>query len=134
MDTISNIIVAFAIDVVIGRFMLRFLFKQQEIAAQNKAKKILKEAEQEGEHLKKQRQLEAKVRFLQLKAEHEKETNQRNNSLNHRENSLRQKEQSLNQKLENVNREKQELDNVRKNLERLTELNEKKREEVEQLK
>jgi len=134
MDTIIYIILAFALGVVIGRFMLRFLFKQQEIAAQNKAKKILKEAEQEGEHLKKQRQLEAKERFLQLKAEHEKETNQRNNSLNQRENSLRQKEQSLNQKLENVNREKQELDNVRKNLERLTELNEKKREEVEQLK
>lgn len=134
MDTIIYIILAFALGVIIGRFMLRFLFKQQEIAAQNKAKKILKEAEQEGEHLKKQRQLEAKERFLQLKAEHEKETNQRNNSLNQRENSLRQKEQSLNQKLENVNREKQELDNVRKNLERLTELNEKKREEVEQLK
>src|SRR5690606_28747132 len=134
MDTIIYIILAFALGVIIGCFMLRFLFKQQEIAAQNKAKKILKEAEQEGEHLKKQRQLEAKERFLQLKAEHEKETNQRNNSLNQRENSLRQKEQSLNQKLENANREKQELENMRKNLERLTELNEKKREEVEQLK
>lgn len=134
MDTIIYIILALIVGVVIGRFMLRFLFKKQEIAAQNKAKKILKEAEQEGEHLKKQRQLEAKERFLQLKAEHEKETNQRNNALNQRENSLRQKEQSLNQKLENVNREKQELENMRKNLERLTELNEKKREEVEQLK
>ncbi len=128
------IIVAFALGVVVGRFILRFLFKKQEVAAQNKAKKILKEAEQAGEHQKKQRLLEAKEKFLQLKAEHEKETNQKNNTLNQRENSIRQKEQSINQKLENLNREKQELENTRKNLERLIEINEKKQEEVEQLK
>lgn len=131
---IIYILIGFAVGVVVGRFALRFLFKKQEIAAQNKAKKILKEAEQAGEHLKKQRMLEAKEKFLQLKAEHEKETNQKNNTLNQRENGIRQKEQSLNQKLENLNREKQELENTRKNLERLTEINEKKQEEVEQLK
>lgn len=128
------IIIALAIGVVIGRYALRVLFRKQEVAAQSKAKKILKEAEQAGEHLKKQRSLEAKEKFLQLKAEHEKETNQKNNALNQRENGIRQKEQSLNQKLEGLNREKQELDNTRKNLERLTEINEKKQEEVEQLK
>ncbi|GGH05678.1 ribonuclease Y [Parapedobacter pyrenivorans] len=133
MDIIY-IIIAFAVGVVIGRFALRFLFKKQEVAAQSKAKKILKEAEQTGEHLKKQRQLEAKEKFLQLKAEHEKETNQKNNALNQRENGIRQKEQSLNQKLESLNREKQELEGTRKNLDRLTEINEKKQEEVEQLK
>ncbi|WP_353131002.1 ribonuclease Y [Parapedobacter pyrenivorans] len=133
MDIIY-IIIAFAVGVVIGRFALRFLFKKQEVAAQSKAKKILKEAEQTGEHLKKQRQLEAKEKFLQLKAEHEKETNQKNNTLNQRENGIRQKEQSLNQKLESLNREKQELEGTRKNLDRLTEINEKKQEEVEQLK
>ncbi|MGV3761730.1 Rnase Y domain-containing protein, partial [Parapedobacter sp.] len=133
MDIIY-IIIALAVGVVIGRFALRSLFKRQEVAAQNKAKKILKEAEQAGEHLKKQRQLEAKEKFLQLKAEHEKETNQKNNTLNQRENSIRQKEQSVNQKLENLNREKQEVENQRKNLERLTEISEKKQKEVEQLK
>src|SRR5690606_28843961 len=116
------IIIAFVVGVVIGRFVLRLLFKRQEVAAQNKAKKILKEAEQAGEHLKKQRQLEAKEKFLQLKAEHEKETAQKNNTLSQRENSIRQKEQSVNQKLESLNREKQELENQRKSLERLTEI------------
>ena len=131
---IIYIIIAFAAGVVIGRFALRILFKKQEVAAQGKAKKILKEAEQTGEHQKKQRLLEAKEKFLQLKAEHEKETNQKNNTLNQRENAIRQKEQSLNQKLESLNREKLELEGTRKNLERLTEINEKKQEEVEQLK
>ncbi len=134
METIVYVIVALIAGILIGRFLLRLLFKKQETAAQNKAKKILKEAEQNAEHLKKNRLLEAKEKFLQLKAEHEKEVNQKNNTLNQRENSLRQKEQSLNQKLEAVNRERQELENNKKNLDRLVEINEKKQEEVDQLK
>src|SRR5690606_12396104 len=102
--------IAFVVGMAVGRFALRFLFKKQEVAAQSKAKKILREAEQAGEHLKKQRLLEAKEKFLQMKAEHEKETNQKNNALSQRESGIRQKEQSLNQKLENLNREKQELE------------------------
>ncbi|WP_257670379.1 ribonuclease Y [Parapedobacter tibetensis] len=133
MDIIY-IIAAFVVGVIVGRFILRLLFKRQEVGAQAKAKKILKEAEQSGEHLKKQRLLEAKEKFLQLKAEHEKEINQKNNTLNQRENGIRQKEQSINQKSESLNREKQEFETVRKNLERLTEINEKKQEEVDQLK
>lgn len=77
--------------------------------------------------------LEAKERFLQLKAEHEKEVNQKNNTIQQKENSIRQKEQSLNQRLENLNREKQELDNNRKKLDQLTELNIKRQEELEQM-
>ena len=138
METLTYIIlsalIALLVGIVIGRYLLRFLFKKQENSAQNKIKKMLKEAEIQGEHLKKQRILEAKEKFLQLKAEHEKEVNQRNNSLNQRENSTKQKEQALNQKQESLNREKQELDTNRKNLDRLVEINEKKQEEVDLLK
>ncbi|MFC6098766.1 ribonuclease Y [Olivibacter domesticus] len=134
MEIIIYVLLGIAIGVVIGRFLLRSLLKKQEIAAQNKAKRILKEAEQEAEMLKKNRLLEAKEKFLHLKAEHEREVNQKNNTLNQRENGIRQKEQSLNTKLEQVNREKQELDNSRKNLERQVEINSKKQEEVDHLK
>lgn len=134
MEIIVYVLLGIAIGVVIGRFLLRSLLKKQEIAAQNKAKRILKEAEQEAEMLKKNRLLEAKEKFLHLKAEHEREVNQKNNTLNQRENAIRQKEQSLNTKLEQVNREKQELDNSRKNLERQVEINSKKQEEVDHLK
>jgi len=134
MEIIVYVLLGIAIGVVIGRFLLRSLLKKQEIAAQNKAKRILKEAEQEAEMLKKNRLLEAKEKFLHLKTEHEREVNQKNNTLNQRENSIRQKEQSLNTKLEQVNREKQEFDNLRKNLERQVEVNTKKQEEVDHLK
>jgi len=128
------VLIGVAIGIAIGRYLLRSLLKKQEIAAQNKVKRILKEAEQEAEMQKKNRLLEAKEKFLQMKAEHEREVNQKNNSLNQKENSLRQKEQSLNAKLEHVNRERQELDNLRKNLERQIELNNKKQDEVDNLK
>jgi ribonuclease Y len=114
--------------------MLRALFKAQEISAQNKAKKILREAESSAEILKKDKLLEAKERFLQMKTEHEQEINSKNNVINQRENSIKQKEQSINQKLENFTRKEQELDSLKKNLERQAEISKKKQEEVDALK
>src|ERR1700754_4704046 len=115
--------------IVVGRFLLRKLFKDQEASAQNKVKKILKDAENDAEILRKNKLLEAKERFLQMKAEHEQEINAKNNDINQRGNEVKQKEQSFNQRLENLNRKESELDNVRKNLERPTEIATKKQEE-----
>ncbi len=135
MITIAiTIIISLVVGILIGRYLLQILLKKQEQAAHDNAKRIVKEAEQEGEHIKKKRLLEAKEKFLQMKAEHEKEVNQRNNSMTQKENSIRQKEQSINQKLENLNREKQEIDTAKKQLDKLVELNERKSEEVDQMK
>lgn len=134
LSTTISIIVSLLIGVVIGRYLLQLLFSKQVQAANEKSDSIIKEAEKQAEHLKKQRQLEAKEKFLQLKAEHEKEVNQRNNTVSQKENSIRQKEQSINQKLESLNREKQELDVKNKKVEQILEINEKKQEEVDQLK
>ena len=46
---IIGLLVGAIIGVFIGRFLLRKLFKDQEIAAQNKVKKILKDAESNAE-------------------------------------------------------------------------------------
>lgn len=129
-----SIIISLLVGILIGRYLLQMVFKKQERDANQRAESIIKEAEKQAEHTKRQRQLEAKEKFLQLKAEHEREITQRNNTLAQKENSLKQKEQSLNQKLENLNREKQELDKKSVKLDQLIELNEKKSEEVEQLK
>lgn len=131
---IGGVLASLALGIVIGRYLLRSLLKQQEIAAQNKAKKILRDAESNAEILKKDKLLEAKEKFLQLKAEHEQQVNSRNNEINQRENSIKQKEQSLNSKLENLNRKEQELDNHKANLEKQTALAVKKQEEVDLLK
>lgn len=134
MESILYIIIGLIIGVIIGRFLLRSILKKNEIAAQNKVKKILRDAEQEADHLKKNKLLEAKEKFLQLKAEHEREVNQKTNTINQKENSIRQKEQSVNQRLETINREKQELEGQKKNLDRLVDVNNKRAEEVDVLK
>ncbi len=131
---IFALIAGLGIGIVVGRFLLRNLLKGQEVAAQNKVKKILKDAENNAEILKKNKLLEAKEKFLQLKAEHEQEVNAKNNSINQRENTMKQKEQSVNQRMENFNKKEQELDKQKINLEKQTELAVKKQEEVEVLK
>ncbi|MFD1631244.1 ribonuclease Y [Pseudopedobacter beijingensis] len=127
-------IIAFGIGIIAGRYLLRQLLRQQEVAAQAKVKKILKDAESNAELLKKNKLLEAKEKFLQMKTDHEQEVNQRNQNVAQKENTLKQKEQSLNQKLENQNRKEQELDNQRKKLDHQLEIVEKKQEEVEVMK
>ncbi|WP_400261111.1 ribonuclease Y [Sphingobacterium sp. SG20118] len=134
MDIAIYIILSLIVGIAIGRYLLALLFSKQTEEAQEKVKSIIKEADQEAEHLKKKKLLEAKEKFLQLKSEHEKEVSQRNNTISQKENTLRQKEQSVNQKLENLNREKVDLDITRKQLDKLVEINEKKSEEVELLK
>jgi ribonucrease Y len=131
---IIGVLIGVPTGIVIGRYLLRKLFRDQEVAAQNKVKKILKEAEINAEILRKDKLLEAKERFLQLKAEHEQQINEKNNNINQRENGVKQKEQSFNQRQENMNRKEGELDNTRKKLELQTEIVVKKQEEVEHLK
>ncbi|WP_443944036.1 ribonuclease Y [Pedobacter sp. AW1-32] len=128
------LITGLVIGIVVGRYLLRNLLKQQEIAAQNKVKKILKDAENNAEILKKNKLLEAKEKFLQLKAEHEQEVNSKNNTINQRENTIKQKEQSVNQRTENLHKKEQEIDKVKSNLEKQTDLAVKKQDEVEVLK
>jgi len=134
VSIIGYVLASLIVGILVGRYLLRSLLKKQEIAAQSKVKKILKEAESNAEILKKDRLLEAKEKFLQLKTEHEQEVNSKNNQVNQRENAIKQKEQSVNQRLENMNRKEQELDSQKKNLEKQTDLAVKKQEEVEVLK
>ncbi|MEE1885125.1 ribonuclease Y [Pedobacter flavus] len=133
-EIILYICVSLVAGIFIGRYLLRLLLKRQEIAAQTKVKKMLKEAENNAEILKKNRLLEAKEKFLQLKSEHEKEVNERNNQLSQKENSIRQKEQSLNQKLDNLQKKENELDAQKNNLAKQHEIALKKQQEVEAIK
>ena len=65
----------------IARVVLKKGLNDHEQNSKEKASQILKEAESQGEILKKNKMLEAKEKFLQLKAEHEQEINNKNNLL-----------------------------------------------------
>ena len=60
-------------------------------------KKSIREAEAEAELLKKNKMIEAKEKFIALKAEHEQQVAQRNEKLQEREVKLQQREMQLNQ-------------------------------------
>ena len=116
----------------IGYFITIFVLKSRV------AEKI-KEAEEQGENLKKSKLLEAKEKFLNMKAEFEKEVQARNSKIQQIENRAQQsesraqqKEQQLNQKQKELDRKNSELDNVRANLEKqLAEVDVKKTELVQ---
>lgn len=70
----------------------------------------LNEASKEAEVIKEKKLLEVKEKFLNKKAELEKEVQQRNQQILQTENKLKQREMNLNKKQEEINCNKQEVD------------------------
>ncbi len=99
--------------------------------AEFQSKKIIEDAKSNAENLKKEKLLEAKERFVQLKSEHDKEVFERNRKIGEGENRIRQKEQGLNQKTEQLDRQLKENDAIKTNLNRQIEVVNLKRTELE---
>ena len=99
----------------------------------SKYEAILKEAETEAEVMKKNKLLEVKGKFLDKKAELEKEVTARNQKIQQAENKLKQREMVLNQRHEDLQRKKQEAEAIKENLETQLEIIDKKKEELEHL-
>ncbi len=98
-----------------------------------KVQSRLEEAENQAEAIKRDKLLEVKEKFLNKKAELEKEVQIRDQKLQQNENRLRQKEMQLNQRQGDLQRKHQEADAVRENLENQMSLIEDKKEELEKL-
>ncbi len=78
-------------------------------AMEKKSEHIRRDAIDEAELTKKERILQAKEKFLQLKMEHEKEINDRNQVVLVAENRIKQKENTINQKTEELERKINEV-------------------------
>ncbi|ATL45981.1 ribonuclease Y [Chitinophaga caeni] len=134
MDLLITAIIA-VVALVAGIFLGKVIFAkntQHKIdEAEQQAQKIVADAKVNAENIKKDRMLEAKEKFLQLKSEHEKEVLQRNQKVGEAENRIKQKEQSLNQKTENLQKQLQENEAIKENLARQIELVNIKRSELE---
>ena len=98
-----------------------------------KVQQRLAEAENQAEAIKRDKLLEVKEKFLNKKAELEKEVQIRDQKLQQNENRLRQKEMQLNQRHNDLQRKHQEADAVRENLEAQISVIESKKEELEKL-
>ena len=123
--------VALVAGIILGKILFSKNTKQLIENAEQHAQKIISDAQTQAETLKKEKQLEAKERFVQLKSEHDKEVFQRNQKLSEAENRIKQKEQSVNQKDQNIERTLKENEAVKQNLTRQTEVVNIKRAELE---
>lgn len=130
MSTIAAV-VALIIGILLGKVIFAKNTQHKIQEAELQAQKIVSEAQLTSENLKKDRLLEAKEKFLQLKSEHEKEVLQRNQKIADSENRIKQKEQTLNQKTENLQKQMQENEAIKENLNRQMELVAIKRTELE---
>jgi ribonuclease Y len=100
-------------------------------ALERKRDNLLKEAMEKAEVIKKDKILQAREKFLQLKTEHEKFIQEKNDELSRNENRLKQKESSLNQKLEEMMKKQKEIITIRQNLTNQLEILNKKQAELE---
>ena len=124
-------VVALVIGIILGKFIFAKSTKNLFETAQQQAQQIVSDAEAKAETIKKEKQLEAKERFVQLKAEHDREIQQRNSKMADAENRIRQKEQSINQKDQNLEKAIRENENLKKNLSQQIETVNIKRAELE---
>ena len=127
--TVVTIIVSIACFIV-GGFASYMFFKH---GLKSKYDSILKEAETEAEVIKKNKLLEVKEKFLNKKADLEKEVSLRNQKIQQAENKLKQRELVLNQRQEEIQRKKLEAEAVKENLEAQLAIVDKKKEELEHM-
>ncbi len=85
-------------------------------ALERKRDSLLKEAMDKADVIKKEKILQAKEKFLQLKSEHDKYINERNDELSKSENRYKQKEVALNQRIEEFSKKQKEASAIKQNL------------------
>ena len=95
LTTVILVVVAFLVGGALSYGFFRYGLK-------SKCETIIKEAETEAEVIKKNKLLEVKEKFLNKKADLEKEVAARNQKIQQAENKLKQREMVLNQKNEEL--------------------------------
>ncbi|MFN8249355.1 MAG: ribonuclease Y [Ferruginibacter sp.] len=124
-------VAALVVGVILGKFIFAKNTKKQIEEAQIMAEKIISDGQLQAETLKKEKLLEAKEKFVQLKADHDKDVMQRTQKINESENRIKQKEQSINQKESNLEKQLKENEQIKENLNRQIEIVNIKRTELE---
>lgn len=118
MDNIVTIIITAVVAIAIGFIIAKMLEKNNATTAIASAKKeaasIIKNAEKDGESLKKDKMLQAKERFIELKSEHEKVINSRERKMVEAEKRTRDKESQVSSELARGKKSTDELENKKK--------------------
>jgi ribonuclease Y len=100
-------------------------------ALERKRDSLLKEAMEKAEVVKKEKILQAKEKFLQLKSEHEKFIHEKNEEVARNENRLKQKEGTMNQKVEEFAKKQKEISTIKQTLSQQLEIINKKQTDLD---
>ena len=133
MDIIPIIIGAAAliIGLILGKVIFAKNSSQKVQEAEIQAHKIISEGQLKAETFKKEKELEAKEKFVQMRADHERDVLQRTQKINEGENRIKQKEQGLNAKEGNIEKQLKENETIKEALNRQIEVVNIKRTELE---
>lgn len=136
-STVIISIAGFIIALVIGFAIAKALEKKNAskiiLNAQNSADTLLKNAMTEAENIKKEKIYQAKEKFLELKAEHEKTINAKDKKMAEAEKRIRDKESQVSNELAQNKRLKEELETKKEETEHRLQTLEKKQEEIDRL-
>ena len=114
-----------------GKIIFSKNTRKQIEDADHQSQKVLADAQLSAETLKKEKLLEAKERFVQLKAEHDKEVLERNRKLGRVRTPDKAKEQGINQRMDSLDKQVKENEAIKENLNRQIEVVNHKRTELE---
>ncbi|MDE3126236.1 MAG: DUF3552 domain-containing protein, partial [Bacteroidota bacterium] len=135
MDQTVIYIIIGLLALIVGFLAGKLLFtknsKSKLEEANFQAQTILKEAELKAENIKKEKLLEAKEKFVQLKSEYDKDVLERNRKLGEAEARIKQKEITINQKEQALDKQLKENEVIKANLNRQIEVVNQKRTELE---
>ena len=123
--------IALVVGIVLGKLIFAKNAGKIVGDAKSEAARILADGQSQAETLKKEKLLEAKEKFVQMKADHEKDVLVRTQKLSESENRAKQKEQTINQKEVALDKQTKENETIKDNLNRQIELVNVKRTELE---
>lgn len=134
-NTILLIVGGLVLGTILGYILAKILEKNNASKlikdAKNEAIAILKEAKIDGENLKKEKELKAKEKFIELKAEHEKVILSRDKKMAEAEKRTRDKESQVSNELARSKKINQELEDKIKDYDFKLEFLEKKKDELD---
>lgn len=136
MDSATLIIVgiiSLAVGFAIAKFMEKGKATKTTVNAKKEAESILKNAQSEGESIKKDKIFQAKEKFLELKAEHEKVIVSKDKKINDALKRTRDKESQVSSELAKSNKLNQQLDAKIQEIGHKEEILEKKQSELDKL-
>ena len=126
VEIIIAALVALILGGAAGFFIFRYVIK-------GKYNEMIEAANKEAEVVKEKKLLEVKEKFLNKKAELEKEVQQRNSRIQQSENKLKQREISLNQRQEELGRRKLEVEQNQQRIDNEKKLLTVKQQELEKM-